>query len=157
MLFGVGWCVLRSSQLPYATATIDDLHAVDAQVDAADEQLWRDFRAWMSENASPFLSWTLHEQHNNHRGVLQCFVSRNHRSSPFWPMLEWIAEHGPGSYGLFHVQDDEDLGDFGDRQSGGDHSNVFRIHRVLNGRVDELPDPFFGKIVPDIEYPFPET
>lgn len=72
-------------------------------------------------------------------------------------MLEWIAEHGPGSYGLFHVQDDEDLGGFGDRQGGDDHSNVFRIHRVLNGRVDELPDPFFGRIVPDIEYPLPET
>jgi hypothetical protein len=157
MLFGIGWCVLRSSQDAYATATWDDIFTISKQVNAADEQLWLNFRAWMADNASPWLLWMLHEHHNNHKGVLQCFVSRNHRGSPFWSMLEWIAEHGPGSYGLFYVHDDEDEGKWPMRKTGIDQSNVFRVHRILNGRVEELPDPFFDDIVPNIEPAWPEA
>ena len=160
MLFAIGWCVLRSSRAPYANATSEDIDAIDDRIDAKDARLWAEFRAWMAENNSPFVLWTLHEHHNNHRGVLQCFVSRNHRSSPFWPMLDWIAEHGPDSYGLFHVLDDEDFGnetDPRDKRGNRDYSNVFRVHRIFDGRAEELPDPFFGEVVPNIEPPYPEA
>ena len=157
MLFAIGWCVLRSSRDAYAAATIDAMDSIDERVDAADRRLWSDFRAWMAQHPSPLLLWTLHEQHNNHQGVLQCFVSRNHRDAPLWSMIDWIAEHGPGSYGLFHVQDDEDDGSRPGAHAGSDFSNVFRVYRILDGRVEELPDPFFGNIVPGIEPPYPQA
>jgi hypothetical protein len=152
MILGVGWCVLRTSRSEYATTAAEGAKALDAKIDAADAWLWASFREWMSANASPWLLWTLHEQHNNHNGMLQVYLSRNHRSSPFWAMLKWIAEHGPGSYGLFYVQDDEDsAGPPYGRAIPEDYNNVFRVHRIMNGRVDELADPFFGPIVPSLE------
>lgn len=157
MLFGIGWCVLRSSQSEYRSATISSVDTIDERVDAADQKLWEEFRAWMADNAAPWLLWTLHEQHNNHRGVLQFFVSRNHSSPELWSMVEWIVTHGPGSYGLVYVHDDEDEGSHGARAArtrDQDFTNVFRVHRILNGSTDELPDPFFGDIMPNIETPF---
>ena len=56
-------------------------------------------------------------------------------------MLSWIAEHGPASYGLFYVNDDE----------SDEFCNDFRVHRIMNGCVEELTDPFFGPIVPNLE------
>jgi hypothetical protein len=152
MIFAAGWCVLRTSRSAYATTATADARTLDAAIDAADEELWAAFRRWMAANASPWLLWTLHEHHNNHKGLLQVYLSRNHRSSPLWAMLGWIAEHGPGSYGLFYVHDDEDAAGlrYG-RDIPEDYNNVFRVHRVMNGRVDELADPFFGPIVPSLE------
>lgn len=156
MIFGVGWCVLRSSRSGYETASVADAEAVDAAIDAADLALWSSFRDWMTANSSPWLVWTLYEHHNNHHGLLQVFLSRNHRSSPFWQMLDWIATNGSGSYGLFYVHDDEDIvGPERDGRGIADYDNVFRVHRIMNGRVDELVDSFFGPIVPTLEPPHP--
>jgi len=145
MIIGIGWCVLRTSRSAYAETVgepaISDMNEAVREADAA---LWAGFREWMTANSSPMLLWTLHEQHNNHKGVLQVFLSRNHRGSPFWDMLSWIAEHGKGSYGLFYVNDDEDT-------NREDFSNVFRVHRLMNGNVQELADPFFGSIIPNLE------
>ncbi len=157
MLFAAGWCVLRSSRAAYATATRAEIDAIDAVVDEADAELWAAFREWMRANETPWLLWSLFEHHNNHNGLLQVYVSRNHRTSPFWAMLEWIAANGPGSYGLFYIHDDEDGRD--DSRPGQPartyYDNVFRVQRVLDGRVEELADPFFGPIVPNIEPPSP--
>lgn len=142
MIIGIGWCVLRVSRDAYAETLLQDVDAVDEAIHEADAKLWASFREWMAANSSPWLLWTLHEQHNNHRGMLQVYLSRNHRGSPFWDMLDWIAEHGAGSYGLFYVNDDEES------ETSG---NVFRVHRIMNGLVEELPDPFFGPIVPNLE------
>lgn len=152
MILGVGWCVLRTSRSAYAAAAIDEAGVLDEAIDAADTNLWASFREWMAANSSSWLLWTLHENHNNHKGMLQVYLSRNHRSSPFWAMLEWIAEHGTGSYGLFYVNDDEDSpGPPYGRDIPEDYTNVFRVHRIMNGRVEEMPDPFFGPIVPGLE------
>lgn len=68
-------------------------------------------------------------------------------------MLEWIAQNGSGSYGLFYCHDDEDtmnqcrLG----RQPPIDYDNVFQVHRLMNGRIIELNDPFFGSIEGNID------
>lgn len=152
MIFAAGWCVLRSSRDLYVTTAASDAREMDAAIRAADAKLWASFRKWMETNPSPWLIWTLHEHHNNHKGLLQVYLSRNHRGSPFWGMLSWIAEHGPGSYGLFHVHDDEDsTGPPYARDIPEDYSNVFRVHRIMRGRVEELADPFFSPIVPNLE------
>lgn len=60
----------------------------------------------------------------------------------------WIIEHGAGSYGLFYCHDDEDTVDRGayNRIPPMDYNIVFRVHRILNGTITELADPFFGLI-----------
>lgn len=152
MIFAVGWCIVRTSRNAYSTTSAADARAVDVAIDAADARLWSAFREWMAANASPWLLWSLHEQHNNHKGLLQVYLSRNHRSSPFWAMLAWVAEQGTGSYGLFYVHDDEDsAGPPYGRAIPDDYDNVFRVHRIMNGRVEELADPFFGPIVPGLQ------
>ena len=153
MIFVVGWCVLRTSRSAYDITAAENADVLNAAIDAADAVLWVSFREWMAANESPMLLWNLYEQHNNHNGLLQIYLSRNHRWSPFWPMLDWIAQHGSGSYGLFYVNDDEDYAN--DSKHGRDipedYHNVFRVHRIMNGRIDELADPFFGPIVPNLE------
>ena len=149
MLTGFGWCHLRSLK-PAATAALEQ----DQVVAAADEALWRSFRDWMAETTSPFLDWRLVDHLNNASGLLTFTVSRNHRSSHVWTMLDWIVENGPASYGLFYVHDDEDSkGNHSYDRGNADRSNVFRVHRLMNGQIVELPDPFFGQIVPALEDP----
>jgi hypothetical protein len=67
-------------------------------------------------------------------------------------MLDWIVTNAPGSYGLFYCHDDEDTmvrNAYG-RVPLMDYDNVFRVHRIKNGRIDELADPFFGLIDGDV-------
>ena len=72
MIIGIGWCVLRTSRSAYAETVgepaISDMNEAVREADAA---LWAGFREWMTANSSPMFLWTLHEQHNNHKGVLQ--------------------------------------------------------------------------------------
>lgn len=153
-LFGAGWCVLRSSRDAWASATVDEVVALNEVHRLQDEQLWQQFRLWMEEHKSPWILWQLYEHHNNHDGFLHFYISRNHRSSPVWEMLQWIADNGKDSYGLFYVHDDEDVVQELHRYSRGtteNYDNVFRVHRILKGVVTELPDPFFGPIVPNID------
>ncbi len=157
MLSGSGWCVLRASREVYRDATVDEVEPLDTLLDWADKVLWAEFRAWMAAHETPWLIWHLHEQHNNDRGMLMFYIARNHRASPVWAMLEWIATHGPGSYGLFYVHDDEDIVDASRHGRGitEDYDNVFRVHRIMNGAVTELADPFFGPLMPNIHPPHP--
>lgn len=149
MLAGYGWCVLRSSRERYRSASADSIDDIDSMVQLADQKLWANFRTWMAANTEEFLCWTLYEQLNNSTGILQFCVSRNHRASTVWEMIDWIATNGPGSYGLFYVQDDEDgPGNTAHGRGTSDFSNVFRVHRIASGQVTELDDPFLSPIVP---------
>ncbi|MBX3451079.1 MAG: hypothetical protein KF777_16055 [Planctomycetaceae bacterium] len=151
MLVGYGWCVLRVSREPYRVAHIDLIDELDDTIVAADHNLWAQFRQWMASNDECYIKWELHEQLNNQSGVLMFCVSRNHRASSVWDMLQWIAENGKGSYGLFFVHDDEDqMGNMNYGRGTEDFSNVFRVHRIANGLVTELPDPFLSPIVPTL-------
>ncbi len=152
-MLGFGWCHLRSSRESLRDATLDQVVLIEAAIDAADVQLWEDFRAWMSQNEEPFVQWQLFEHLNNDHGLLTFCVSSNHRSSSVWAMLNWIAANDPGSYGLFYCHDDEDSMDriaYG-RQPPMDYDNAYQVHRLLNGRVTELNDPFFGLIEGNID------
>ena len=123
MLNGYGWCVLRAMEPDTVDALApDDDHQADALADTADQQLWAEFRSFMATCESPLLRWHLTDHLNNDRGVLLFHVSRNHTAPEAWSMLNWIAAHGPGSYGLFYVHDDEDEGSHR-RSTGVDNSN----------------------------------
>lgn len=152
-MLGFGWCHLRSSRAAFAIATLDDVEQIDSAIDAADKHLWVAFRDWMAANCDPFTQWQFSEQLNNDTGLLTFAVSRNHRTSSVWEMLEWIATNGPGSYGLFYCHDDEDSMDreYQGRMPPMDYVNVFRVHRILNGQIIELDDPFFGPIEGNID------
>jgi hypothetical protein len=157
-LFGAGWCVLRSSREAWVSATVDDVVTLDELHRQQDERLWKEFRQWMKEHETPWLLWQLYEHHNNHDGFLQFYISGNHRSSPVWEMLQWIADNSKDSYGLFYAHDDEDVVQELHRYSRGateDYDNVFRVHRIFKGVVSEMPDPFFGPIVPNIDHVHP--
>jgi hypothetical protein len=150
-MVGYGWCVLRSSREDYRGANINDVDEIDDLVDAADTELWSRFRKWMASNDESYIKWALHEQLNNRRGILMFCVSRNHRASSVWDMVQWIAEQGTGSYGLFYVHDDEDqIGNINYDRGTEDFSNVFRVHRIANGVVTEMSDPFLSPIVPTL-------
>ncbi|MCA9093990.1 MAG: hypothetical protein KDA68_10915 [Planctomycetaceae bacterium] len=160
-MLGFGWCHLRSSRQSLEDASLDDLESIDLAIDQADRNLWVNFREWMEVHTEIFLQWQLHESLNNHHGLLTYCVSRNHRSSNVWRMLEWIASNGPGSYGLFYCHDDEDTMDRGayNREVPMDYDNVYRVHRILNGKIIELSDPYFGNIEGNIDpiHPFNRT
>lgn len=151
-MIGFGWCHLQTSRERLRNATLEEVHALDAEIDQADFAMFAAFRDWMGQQDDPFLVWTLLERHNHHHGLLTYSLSRNHRSSLVWDMLEWIVTNASGSYGLFYCYDEEDTMD---RNAYGrvplmDYDNVFRVHRIKNGRIDELADPFFGLIDGDV-------
>lgn len=153
MLLGFGWCHLRSSREPLKNVRWSEIDRIDDEIDAADFKLWNEFRAWMEQSAECYLQWQFYESLNNHRGLLTWCVSRNHRTSALWEMLDWIVAHGPGSYGLFYCHDDEDTMDSSRRERNPpmDYDNVFRVHRLLNGELTELDDPFFGLVQGNID------
>lgn len=152
MLLGFGWCQLRSSREPYRNATLDEVDAVDAAVKRADAELFDKFECWLKQNDDPWLQIQFSRELNNHTGLVTFAVSRNHRTSAVWTMLDWIRDNGPGSYGLFYCHDDEDgPGSYEGRQPPMDYDNVFRVHRLLAGRLDELDDPFFGPVRGDVD------
>jgi hypothetical protein len=150
MLRGYGWCLLRARRPDRIEALEPDPDRGDLLADEADQRLWAAFRVWMDENESGWIQWHLTEYFNNDHGVLTFHISRNHTATEVWEMLSWIAEHGPGSYGLFFVHDDEDDGVYR-RSTGVDRSNVFRVHRLLHGVLTEMDDPFLGQVYPRLE------
>ena len=152
-MLGFGWCHLQTSREPLRGASLDDVARLDDEIDRADDAMFAAFRKLMSEHDESLLSWTLLERYNNDHGLLNYSLSRNHRASGVWDMLDWIVKNAPGSYGLFYCHDDEDTMD---RNSYGrnppmDYDNVFRVHRIKEGRLEELADPFFGQIEGDLE------
>jgi hypothetical protein len=57
-----------------------------------------------------------------------------------------IGELAPGSYGLLHVWDDQDL----------QHDNEFRVHRMARGQVTEMADTLLSPVAPTIVDAYPD-
>lgn len=157
MLKAFGWVVVRTSRACYTEpVSIEDIiDTLDDEVDVRDHQLWADLLAWLSSEADIHLKWQFFEALNNEQGILQFCTSKNHRGgSTMWDLMDWIVKHGDGSYGLVYVHDDEDGGHdspyFGRGRAEPDFSNVFRVWRILPGKLEELDDPFLSPIVPMI-------
>jgi hypothetical protein len=70
----------------------------------------------------------------------------NHRYEPVINLFRWAAENLTESCGLLYVWDDEDR-----RGVDADHTNVFRVWRVAQGKIDEYADPLLSPCVPTIE------
>lgn len=164
MLLAIGWAVVRSSREPYRAllekhgansdeflSAIDD---TDEAVGQADEQLFDRLERYLADLGPPDLDWHFRRHMNNASGLLTFSSSRNHRglSPSAVEVLRWLAENGPGSYGLVYLHDDEDVGDTGRLRGrdSSDHSNEFRVWRLLDGKLEELDDPFLSPIVPRI-------
>jgi hypothetical protein len=164
MMFAYGWAIVRSSRAPYVeflTAQVpnsveflDGIDNIDDEVARADEQLFSRLKAFLADFEIPDLDWHFREHMNNDSGILLFSSSRNHRGMQpsALQLLYWLAEAGPGSYGLVYLRDDEDVGDGGRARGrdGTDHSNEFRVWRLLAGKVKEFDDPFLSPIVPKI-------
>lgn len=97
------------------------------------------------ENCARFISWG-----SGFNGMHSFTVTglRNHRKEEVIDLFRWLAENGPGSYGLLHVCDDED----GER--GADYANGFRVWRLARGRLTEHTDPFLSPRIPTVEDPY---
>jgi len=57
-----------------------------------------------------------------------------------------IGELAPGSYGLLHVWDDQDL----------QNDNEFRVHRMARGQVTDFSDTLLSPVAPTIVDVYPE-
>ena len=66
-------------------------------------------------------------------------------------LIDWLTSNASGAYGRVYVHDDEDaVGHSAYGRGQADHTNELRVWRILNGRLDELADPFPSPIVPTI-------
>lgn len=92
---------------------------------------------------------------NWNNGVLDIFVAnthyyllvtgyknRNTTESDILDFLNFIAKVAPGSYGLFHLFDDED-------KNGKD--NKFRVLVLKRGAIVEHEDTFLSPFIPEVE------
>lgn len=146
-----GWVVVRASRSDYVGAEFDDLDALDDRLTELDEEIWRRTRERLESLEDPWFHWQFFEHLNNATGVLQFCTNRNHRTSGLWEFLDWVVAHAPGAYGLVHVHDDEDLvGVHGYGRGDVDHSNEFRVWRILNGTLEEFADTLLSPFVPTV-------
>jgi len=141
MLLGFGWAVIQASRLRFVGASFEQCEVLDEESHRADQALWADCRAWLERCGDPWLRWQLSERLNNHSGILQFHTSRNHRTSAFWDLGEFIARQSEGSFGVLYVHDDEDSGR---RIEGQDFSLSFRVWRILDGELSEHADRLFS-------------
>ena len=151
MLLAHGWAVIQSSREKYHHLGSNDWETLDEESGKQDHELWGRFREWMKEHDDSFIVWELTEHLNNHHGLLHFSISRNHRSSVLWDLLKWLASSSVSTYGIVYVHDDEDQKSNKNYGRGlVDHSNNYRIWRVLKGEVEELEDSYLSPIVPRI-------
>ena len=139
---------------PFGTSLID---ALDRAADQADEALWDQLEqrlaaygteSGVDSNSSgevhpiglSLIKYQFHRRLNYSSGLLTLVTSRHHRCHDFAELVAWIAEKGPGSYGIIYVHDDEDE----------QMSNTFQVWRILNGRVEVLPDCWLSPIMQTI-------
>ncbi len=148
MLLAVGWFVVRAARPGYRDASFEDLDSLDECYDAQDEQLWDALEAWLNARADGLLQWNFQRRFNNHRGLLQLIVSRNHRASTVWDLLEWLSR-SEGTYGLLHVHDDEDVRGADIEGFGAiANANAFKVWCLKRGVLTEHVEPLLSPIVP---------
>lgn len=68
---------------------------------------------------------------------------RSRRSAEIYQLVDWIAAHFPGAYGLLYERDDEP------GLSGG--TEAFTVRALARGRVSVHSDPSLSPIQPTIE------
>ncbi|MCA9457357.1 MAG: hypothetical protein KC587_11890 [Nitrospira sp.] len=142
MFLGFGWAIIQTSREDYVTTSFEELDDLDEVMREKDRELHRQCRDWLETHADHWLIWQFIENLNNHSNLLHFCTSRNHRTSTFWILAEFIVEQSQGSYGVLYVHDDEDQG----RRTGQDHSESFRVWRMLDGQLTEHDDRLFSPL-----------
>ncbi|MFF3559399.1 Imm7 family immunity protein [Streptomyces sp. NPDC002574] len=102
------------------------VEGIQARIREIDSPYLLDLR-WM--NGEPFL----------HLGGFP-----NHRDEDVVSLFAEVGERAPGSYGVLHIRDDEDLG----------HENEVVVIRMVRGTVTEYTEPFLSPCIPALEDPF---
>ncbi len=148
MMLATGWFVVGVARPGYAGAAIEDLDQLDDVYDAQDEQLWDALESWLNAHADGLFTWRFLRRLNNHRGLLQVLVSRNHRASPVWDLLDWLSQSA-GTYGLLHVHDDEDdrstkIEGFGSVPN----ANALKVWCLRRGTLTEHTDTLLSPLDP---------
>jgi len=69
----------------------------------------------------------------------------NHYVSYVTDIYKWIAINLPGSYGLLHVHNDEDITD------EEDNSNHFIVWKLARGRLLRMEDYYLSPYIPTVE------
>ena len=128
-----GWVSVRS-----------DTYEIDAE---PDDKLLAALKAQIAtfEKVSGMVAVHLDTHLNGSLHSLTVAGLTNHRFEPAMDLFEWIAEHGPGSYGLLYVWDQED--------GRADYAHGFRVWRLSRGRLKEVSDPFLSPCIPTVEDP----
>jgi hypothetical protein len=68
---------------------------------------------------------------------------RSRRSAEIYQLVDWIAAHFPGAYGLLYERDDEPGLPAG--------TEAFTVRALARGRISVHNDPFLSPIQPTIE------
>lgn len=68
----------------------------------------------------------------------------NHRDAEILEFFSEVGQRAPGSYGVMHVRDDEDLG----------RENEVRVIRMVRGQVTEGLEALLSPCIPVLEDPF---
>jgi hypothetical protein len=148
MLLAVGWFVVGVARPAYRDASFEDLDVLDESYDAQDEQLWDALEVWLKAHTDGFMQWKFQRRFNNHRGLLQVSVSRNHRASSIWDLLKWLSQ-SEGTYGLMHVHDDEDERTTDIEGMGAvPNFNAFKVWCLKRSVLTEHTDNLLSPIVP---------
>ncbi len=143
MFVAMGWLKIQSSYSQYVGVdpSSEQADLLDESYSRADQALQETFECWLKENADLWFQWK-NVSINNHDGYYQTFTSRNHSSSVFWDMMDFVAMQSKGSHGLFYTHDCEAV-----FHSGGqdyNHTMEYRVWRIFEGKVTEHADPFFS-------------
>jgi hypothetical protein len=145
-----GWAVVQVSRLAFPVppeVENDELwEQLAAQCKIDDKALWSDLRQWLAANTESGFTWQLVEESTGcHSGMFQ-FMSGPSRASKsgVHDLMEWIAVNGPGSYGLVHVLDGDDVKP--NDSSETERAHGFRVWRMLDGSVQEIEETAFNPL-----------
>ncbi len=153
------WVIVRSSREKLRDAikseNFSNIDEIDIKIDEADAKLFDDLEMYLKSEIPNLVDYTLTRQLNNDSGILRFSSSTNHRRSPpnAIQVLEWVKEHGPDSYGLLYVHDDEDEGEWAKKygRTGENFQNVFRVWVLKNGVITENEDFYLSPVPDDLQ------
>lgn len=111
---------------------------------SSQDQCWKKVEDHISSLPVPKM---VHCQRYNGCDSLHIAGQHNHEAEYVIELFRWIAQIGPGSYGILYFLDDEDK----------QYENEFRVWRLCRGELKEYDDPFLSPFVPTVEDEYDES
>ena len=75
--------------------------------------------------------------------IFGCCNHKGYTWQQVYRLLQWIAKSAVGSYGIFYLQDDEDI------EAG--NTDKFIIYCLKKGQIYQIEDKLLSPLVPEIE------